>query len=235
MIKVAIVEDEKQSSDLLEDHFNRYGQEKNEKFMVEVFKNAVSFLEGYQADYDIVLMDIEMPHINGMDAAKELRKIDPTVVLIFVTNMGQFAIKGYEVDAMSFILKPIHYASFALNIQKAIAQSSRSKGRKILLRTQSGIRSEYTSHLKYVEISNHKMIYHTLNGDFRGTGTLKKLEEDLQEDYFVRCNSCYLVNLQYVSQVKGLEVTVDNDVLQMSHPKKKAFLEALSLYVRGEI
>ena len=66
--------------------------------------------------FDIVLMDIDMPGMNGMETARALRKVDAAVILIFVTNMAQFAISGYEVDATDFILKPVNKYSFAIKI-----------------------------------------------------------------------------------------------------------------------
>ncbi len=72
--------------------------------------------EHYRADYDIVFMDIELPGINGMEAAHRLREIDQQVILIFVTNMAQFAVKGYEVDALDYIIKPAQYGPLSIKL-----------------------------------------------------------------------------------------------------------------------
>jgi DNA-binding LytR/AlgR family response regulator len=235
MFSVAIVEDEKISADLLQKYLTRYAEEKNVTFSIEVFKNAIIFLDNYKTKYDIVFMDIGMPHMDGMEAAARLREIDQTVILIFVTNMSQFAVKGYEVDAMSFIVKPVAYPNVALKLQKAISRLENNKESEILIRTQDGVIFIDTASLKYIEVSNHRLIYHTKSGDYEGYGTLKKVEEQLFDKHFVRCNSCYLVNLKFVSKVSGWIAVVGGNELQISHPKKKTFLGALNKYVGGGI
>ena len=114
MRNVAVIEDEKSASDALGQHLKRYGAETGEEFKIYVFPDAETFLQNYKADYDVVFMDIELPGMNGMTAARELRKLDGKVVLVFVTNMSQFAVGGYEVGAFDFILKPVNYSSFFL-------------------------------------------------------------------------------------------------------------------------
>lgn len=203
-------------------------------FAVEVFSNAVNFLKNYKSVYDIVFMDIEMPYMSGMEAAIKLREIDQTVLLLFVTNMSQYAVKGYEVDAINFLVKPVAYFNFALKMQKAIMKLESNRDREILVRTKDGVIRLRTSKVQYVEISGHRIVYHTQEGTYEGYGTLKQVEERLAGTPFVRCNSCYLVNLQFVSKVTGWTVEVGNSMLQISHPKKKDFLNALNLYVNGD-
>ena len=106
MINVAIVEDEKQAADRLCSLFCRYERERGEKFRVVVFSDPVTFLANYSPDYELIMMDIDMPDLNGMDAVRKLREADREVMVIFVTNLAQYAVKGYEVDAFDFIVKP---------------------------------------------------------------------------------------------------------------------------------
>jgi DNA-binding LytR/AlgR family response regulator len=120
-------------------------------------------------------------------------------------------------------------------VQKATSKIGNKKNGDIFIRTQSGMIRISISNLKYVEISNHSIIYHTQYGSYEGYGSLKKIEEKLSEVHFIRCNSCYLINLQFVIKVSGWTVLVGEDELQISHPKKKAFLAALNKYAKGEI
>ena len=120
MISVAIVEDEQRCAQTLQQHLDRYAAENGIVFAVNTFQNAFSFLNDTRTSYDIVFMDIEMPHENGLDAAAEMRRLNSESVLIFVTNMAQYAIRGYEVDAMDFLLKPVPYEVFSYKIKKAL-------------------------------------------------------------------------------------------------------------------
>ncbi len=107
VFRLAIVEDEKQDSDLLQSHIHHFFTENcpDDSFQVTVFDNAGVFIEQYRPDYDLIFLDIQMPGLNGMEAATALRKKDSSVLLVFVTNMAQYAVRGYDVNAAGFILK----------------------------------------------------------------------------------------------------------------------------------
>ena len=92
MLKIVIVEDEKPSAELLQRLLKKYCEEKKIMLEYEVYDNAVNFLDDNKADYDILLLDIQMPHMNGMELAQKLRKQNDNCIIIFVTNMAQYAI-----------------------------------------------------------------------------------------------------------------------------------------------
>ena len=230
MLRVAIVEDEQKVADEMASFFARYGAETDTEFQVTKFPNAVNFLSGYQAGFDIICMDIEMPHMNGMEAAKKLREIDSQVVLIFVTNLAQYAIDGYEVDAMSYMLKPTKYATFRFVIKKAMERCKKAEKSKIEIMENGTLLCLPVSAVYYVEINVHSILYHTNQGNYKGYGTMKKVEDAVPPGQFFRCNSCYLVNLEHVKKVDGNNVWVGSEVIQVSRPRKKSFLEALHEY-----
>lgn len=116
MLRCAIVEDTAQELEHLQNGLKRYSAERALPLNVTAFGNAADFLEHYCADYDIVFMDIELPGLNGMEAAHRLREIDRQVILIFVTNMAQYAVKGYEVDALDYIIKPAQYGPLSIMV-----------------------------------------------------------------------------------------------------------------------
>lgn len=231
MLNIAIVEDEKNAQDLLVSYFNNYADAKGEKFHILCFDNPVNFLTGYKSNYDIVLMDIELPDINGIDVSHKLRALDKSVTLIFVTNMSQFAVKGYEVDAFDYIVKPVSYYDFALKLERAIDRIKGSAILKIQIPVEDAVMCVNSSELKYVEVINHKLIFHTVNGNYSTTGTLRQLEQKLLSAGFARCNNCYLVNLRFVTAIKEFTVTVDGEELLISHPKRKEFKRALNDYL----
>lgn len=234
MIKAAIIEDEKSAADLLIGYFARFGKENQRIFDVSWFPEAGSFLANYQPIYDIVLMDIELPGMNGMKASEELRKKDPVVTLIFVTNMAQFAVKGYEVQAFNFMVKPVAYSNFEINLKKVLAHLSENKESELLVSLPSGVVRVLSSTLKYIEVKGHHLSYHTESGVIETSGTLKKVEGQLSSAHFVRCNSYYLVNLRYVSEIDGYWAVVGGERLAISRPKRMTFMQALNHYLGGE-
>ena len=107
MYRIAIVEDEEQDYLRAQGYLNRYGQEKNISFNIQRYESAEVFLTNYQSQHDIVFMDIRMGGMDGMRAARKLREMDQAVILIFLTSLAQYAVQGYEVDALDYILKPL--------------------------------------------------------------------------------------------------------------------------------
>lgn len=230
MIKIAVVEDEKLSQNLLRDFLERYELETKEPMSLDFFNNGLDFLDNYRNAYDIVFMDIEMPHLSGMETAKKLRQADQDVCLIFVTNMSKYAINGYEVDAMDFMVKPVEYTSFSYKLGKAIRQR-KNKNKSISIKTDSGYKILNISDIFYLEVVNNYITYHTVSGLYKEKNSLKNVESILKEANFERCNNCYLVNLRYVAGVEKSTVIINEDILQISRPRKKDFINALTKYL----
>lgn len=232
-MKLAIVDDERKMTNLLSEYSRKFEKENGELMQISVYHHPNDFLKNYSSDYDLVLMDIEMPGLNGIEAARELRRMDSRVVLMFITNMAQYAINGYEVEAIDFVIKPISYPDFALKIHKAMRYVKRNKDRKVALSTQEGTIYLHLSDIYYIEVMRHYLVYHTLNGENTVRGVLKEVEEMLKEYHFVRSNHCYLINLKYVESITGNTVKVAGNELQISRNKKSEFLMEFARYVGG--
>ena len=228
MFKIAIVEDNQTAMAKLQGYLERYAQENNENFDIAAFGDALAFLDSYRRIYDMVFMDIELPFINGMEAAQRLREIDQQVVLIFVTNMAQFAVKGYEVDALDYLVKPVHYGDFELKLRRAVSRLKEAQ-EAILVQRQSGMVRLRIQEISYIEVRGHTLIFHTETGEIKGSGTLHDLENKLKNKGFLRCNKCYLVNQRHIAAVQGYTlVMTQGEELQISRPRKKTFMSELA-------
>ncbi len=230
-IHVAIVEDDDTSTKTLSEYLLRYAEENHIQFRISAFDSAVSMLDNYTADYDIIFMDIRMPYMNGMDAAHRLRALDQKVILIFVTSLTQYAIEGYEVNAQSYIVKPAKYYDFAMKLSRAVNQVPAVNSAKFEIHTRAGTIRLDPNEIQYIESHGHRLTFHTFSGEYTQLSSLNKLEEQLSAFHFARCNSCYLVNLQYVSGIKGYTVFLKNCELKISQPRKKAFLQAFEQFL----
>ena len=233
MIRIAIVEDERRERAHLRDCLAYMAEKEQLEFDIVEFGSGEEFLGGYQPVYDIVLMDIELPGINGMETAKALRRLDSFVLLVFVTNMVQYAVSGYEVDALNYILKPVNRFDFALKMNKAISRTAKQTEKSVQIRAGKDLYMLPVAAIRYLEVDGHYIVYHTTEGDYSEYITLKEAEKKLNKPYFVRCNRCYLVNLKYVSAVRDDVVQVGRDELLISRPQKKAFLNALAVFIGG--
>lgn len=236
MLEIAIVDDEIGSRQLLARYLLRYSKERGERFVVKNYESGIAFLEAYSTDTDIVFLDIEMPGISGMETAHGLRRMDEDICIIFVTNLARYALNGYEVNALDFIVKPVQYASFVHKMDHVLRLFARRKAAKsILLHCDGIMRKLDVSEILYVETVNSYLVYHTLAGELRTRGALKNVEKELGEDGFSRCNSCYLVNMRYVTNVRGDCVMVGEVELKMSRNRKKSFIGDLTQYLGGRL
>ena len=231
MIKIAIVEDEIEMANDLKRYINQFFN--NNSFQVEIthFNSALKLLDNYQYKFNLIFMDINLPVVDGMEAAKTIRKIDSQVMIIFVTSLAQYAINGYEVNAFDFILKPINYYSFSLKMKRALPVLKSKANRTISISNKRNVRVVEISAIKYIEVNDHKLVIHTTFGDFDSFDTLNKYFDLLKNDNFILCNRSYLVNLRYVSEVDQKYAYVGEDALIISRPKRKEFLHAFNIYL----
>ena len=233
MYRIAIVEDEKEFREQLQEYLKRYGVENNIVFQIDVFEDGSDILEHYQKNYDMVLLDIEMPKVNGMDAAERIREMDEEVVLMFITNMAQYASRGDSVGALDFVMKPIAYYTFSLKMTRALKRVQKKTLPPVVLHLVDGIKTLEAKQIYYVEVQNRMLHYYTEEGEIIVRGTLQSVEEMLKPYPFAKCNHWYLVNLEHVKEVAKNMVLVGPYELEISRRNKTAFLKALTEYMGG--
>lgn len=231
MVRIALVEDDAEYRKELEEYLNRYGKESSQKFQISVFTDGDEIVENYKADYDIILMDIEMTFMDGMTAAEKIRESDSEVVIIFITNMPQYVMKGYTVDALDYVLKPVSYFAFSQRIDRALSRMKKRTKKFISIAIKGGIQKLDVSRITYIEVQDHDLVYHTEEAEYLTKGVLSEVEKELEQDHFFRCSKCYLVNLECVESVQNNDVQVGKVWIQVSRARKKALLDALNDYM----
>lgn len=172
-----------------------------------------------------------MPGVDGMSATKELRRLDKNVKIIFVTSLAQYAIKGYEVNAFDFVVKPVNYYTFAMKLDRLMENYREKEGASIIIKANNSFIKTPVSDIKYIEVSDHKLIVHTISNDFETYDTLSNYLNLLKNEPFALCNRCYLVNLKYVNKVNKDAVYIGNNCIQMSRRKYKEFMHSLNKYL----
>lgn len=230
MIRVAIVEDEESYISTLKGYLEQYEKESGEQIQVTVYHDGDEIAAVYRAQFDIILMDIEMKFLDGMSAAEEIRRVDSTVAIIFITNTPQYAIRGYEVGALDYILKPVPYFTFSQKFVRAVSRSRKRQKRWITIPVKGGIMRMELADVYYVESQGHNLIYHTKDGEPVSSGTMKSVETSLEGMDFSRINKCYLVNLEHVDGVREKYAVVHGEELLISRPRMKQFMQELTRY-----
>ena len=176
MLDIAIVDDELAERERLKACLAYVEEQQGVSFSVQEYESADQFLMMFEQQYDIVFMDIQFAGgMDGMSAARQMRKADPSVLLIFVTNLAQMALHGYEVDALDFVVKPLDPYAFHLKMQRALGRVSsrkkstievRDKGSTVYLDTQDPIPGSQRAlcHLPHTWRQLHRVHIHGGSG-----------------------------------------------------------------------
>ena len=224
---IAVVEDSAQDRAVLDSYLEKYQQEKNCHFQITHFSDGDEIAGGY----DLILMDIEMTFLDGMSAAEEIRRADPEVLIIFITNSPQYAIKGYAVQALDYILKPLSYYAFCQRMNHVRELLGRRQKHFLTVPCAGGVQKLDVSDIYYVEICDHDLLFHTKQGEVHSTGSMRDVEQKLPPENFFRSSKAYLVNLEHVDGIQDEDAIVNGERVQISRAKRKAFLAALNHYM----
>ena len=231
-MNVCIVDDSVEIIAAIKKNLERYEKENNVEFNIETFNDGYYFLDNYNIRYYFILMDIIMPKIDGIKAAAKLREIDKLTPLIFITNMGQYAVNGYEYDAVSFILKPIHYDTFKLAIDKAIKKSELLKQKNLMFfQTKNGLIRVLVDEIIFADVVGHTLTLHTKQGNYVIKDNLTSLPKKLEKFYFIQCNVCYLLNPRYITKTTKDCFYIDDLSFPISRLRKKENMETLLKYL----
>lgn len=227
MYNIAIVDDEWDSIEHLERCLNVYCEEFKISFSISRFTRGFELLDSFKCKYDIIFLDVDMPVINGIEIAKKIREFDKKVVIIFVSLFPKFALKGYEVSALDYIVKPVEYNHLKLKLQRAISVVNLNNMDVLCFKTLNGFVRIPKNTICFIEISSHKITIHTFNEEYFCYGTMKQMCNMIGTEEFILCNSCYLVNLRAIEKVEGNNLYINGSVLLISRPKKKALISRL--------
>ena len=235
MLKLAIVENDSEQAARLEGYVRMFEHESGEKCDAVVFRDGVDIVSDYAGDFDGVFMDIDMPMMDGMTAAERIRETDERVCIVFVTDLAQYALRGYKVNALDYLVKPVDYFEFSVELKKMIRSKKANASEYIWLSTQGAGKRVSLQDIAYVDILAHDIRIHVDGArkeEIVFRGTLKDIEERLDGKPFSRCHNCYIVNLRYVTSVDGDEILLENgERVFISRNRRKKFMTDLTNYI----
>lgn len=237
MYRALIVEDDPQAAETLRAHLERYAAERGTSFSVEILPSALEFLEGTRPA-DVVFMDIGLPGVSGMEAAEVMRQTDELTPLIFVTDLAQYAVRGYQVDALDFMVKPVTYEDFALRMGRAMRVMDRNAGGTVSVATDEGLRVIAEKDVVYVEIFRHDLYWHVTGSaqPLHARGTLTRVAEELGAERFCRISASHLINMGQLALIRpGSVVMSDGTEVVISRRRRREVLETLTRYMGGSI
>ena len=238
LVDIASIEDSPEEEQVLRAHLDRYARERGIELEVTWYRLAAEFVTA-ERRHDLILMDIDLPGMNGMETATLLRTYDTETPLIFVTNLSQYAVRGYEVDALDFIVKPVGYHALSLRMDKAMRVLERRRETRVVLATRGATRVVSASDISHVEVMGHNLVYHLLEAggteQVRVRGSMTAAEAQLGGGFVRISNSC-LANLSHIRLVQGGSLRMlSGDVLHFSRSRKGPAMETIAAYLGGSI
>lgn len=236
MISVGIVDDSTRDRERIVELLEHYQTQHAVHLNIRQFEDGAALLENYRPDYDVLFLDIQMGGIDGMKTAAAIRRVDTSVIVIFVTKTAQYATSGYAVDAQGYLLKPVSSFAFDAELTRSLRHLKRMKRDSILVGSSVAPRKVDVADILYIESRKHKLTVHTIDEHVSFNGTLKDFETLLTPHHFYRSNSGYLVSLRHIEAIDREDCIMSNgDTLKVSRARKKGLLEALTDYIGGKV
>ena len=213
--RIAICDDEQNQIEYLTSVVSAWSKENGHICEICTFPSAEAFLFAYEDDnaYDILLLDIEMKHITGVDLAKSIRKKDQTVQIIFITGYSEYISEGYEVAALHYLMKPVSQHKLFSVLDRAAEKIKQNE--KCLNLPLSGEMVRVPLHeIKYLDVHQNYVTVHG-KADYTVKRTLGEFE-DLLDARFTRVGRAMIVNLTYIRRVTKIDVYLsDGTVLPL--------------------
>lgn len=205
MIRIAICDDELQELSLISKLISRYYDQKKEAFRYDAFSSATELLDTMQkCVYDILLLDVIMPGINGIQAAREIRGYDQDIKIIFLTSSPEYAVESYAVDAYYYFMKPATETKLFPILDKLYMDALRFE-ESLSIKSASGIMRISFHKLEFLEVMNKKLYFHLSDGTVKEVpGSLSNIEEKLlSRKEFIKVHRSYLVNMGYIEELRN--------------------------------
>lgn len=233
-MNIAVLEDEKEAVQAITEALDRWSGEEKTPVKVSLFAYGEEFLKTYAFQYDVVFLDIVLAGMTGLETAEKLRELDQNVIIIFLTNMAQYAIDGYKYSAQDYFVKPLSYYALKMRMDRIQALFSRERDMNIIIPQSDGMVAVSARSIYYVESSGHETIFHTQSGVYKTRDkSMRQLEAELYPLNFRRCNVSFLVNLCHCKGISGCELSIAGDKLVISRGRRKEFVRELSGFLSG--
>lgn len=246
MIKIAICDDEVTTLHQTHTAVKQYCEGAKMAYAIDLFSSGEALLES-QHHYTIMLLDIDMGGISGIETAQLIRQRDKKVKIIYLTNYSDYTTFAFSVHAFAYLLKPLDVAQLHSQLNEAFEYMTEPVGFTMGFQTLEGLVRINSQEIMYFEYLNRKVLMHVAGGpQAQGshtqgsqphtTYTLKRrmsdLEEELKDKGFAMPHKSFIVNLQGVKGIKHYDIhLVDSTVIPLSQKKSVAFRTALNLYL----
>lgn len=215
-MRIAICDDEEAQLNLLKKYLLEWGREHKTAINTQLFPNGESFLFSWEEDrrYDLLILDIEMGKMSGIEVAKKIRRQDEDMPILFATGYDDYMAQGYEVSALHYLLKPVNKEKFYAVLDKLLRKKEQNaKEEKLFFQTKEGNLSLPLSKIWYIEACSHQCILHTETQEYVLKQSISEAATFLAErKEIMQCHRSYLVNLKHIAAIVKNEIILDNQI-----------------------
>lgn len=223
-MKIAIVDDDAQCRSQVAEFARAYAKNTRQVIELEEYSLGINFASEYRADCDVIFLDVEMPHMDGITTAKKIREMDESVPIIFLTSYSQYAINGYEVNALDYVMKPLTYFVFEAKLKKALKFGQRRVNEDIVIMTRQEVVRLPIRDVMYANSEGNDTVYHTRKDTYRERMPMRETALKFKGANIAASSSGCLVNLAFVTKVVKDIVYVGEVSLPISRGKRKEFM-----------
>lgn len=235
MLRIAVCDDNKKDLANTTTLLNEFAEAKLSQLQLKVtaFQSALDLIAALDSGqpYDLVLLDILMPHMTGMDAAKEIRQFNQDIKIIFATSSPEYAVESYSVDAYYYALKPLQRDSLFIILDKVIADMTTPPATSFLVRSKTGLSRVYINRLEFVEVIGRTLLYHLTDGSLlKAISSMTELEKELlQYPCFIKPHRSYIINMDFINNLGVREIIMQSRSLiplskANTNPVKDAYI-----------
>lgn len=231
---IAICDDEKTIRDQLSLHLNQIQEESGDDYHLFYYSSAEELLANMPANLDVILLDIAMGDMTGMECAKNLRAKGYDVNIIFITGMTEYALEGYDVHAFAFLPKPIVYTELKKRLTDCFSHAQKNQTSILPVESAGGKELLSIDEIIFAEVYQHKTSFILFDRKVTGSLQLSQVEKWLTPHGFFRCHRCYLVNLACIRRIDQDALTMQNGTaIPISKHRRKTFMDAFANFMGG--
>ncbi len=219
MLRIAICDDDKSDRERIHGFVTEYLDAKGTQAEVKVFDHPDTLIrecEGFRPH--IYVLDIVMPMVTGIQAARELRWNQPDAQIIFATSESSYALESFDVNPINYILKPVDKEKLFSTLDLALSRVKIDEQKSVTVKVKGGLCTLRLDEIMYIDYRNHVVTYHLFNGDTVSTPTLRiGFSEYMDENHggheFIRCHESICVNISAIDKLTRTDITLRNKEL----------------------
>lgn len=232
LVQIAVCDDEFHMCEMLRQQVSAFCAAHGVTAQIHAYTDPLA-LSCETIHFDLVYLDIQMPHMDGMTLARQIRGKNPDCILVFITVLEEYSLEAFAVEAMDYICKPIDEARLVRSLTRALAQIQQENEASILVQTAHWCKTVKMNEIYYCEVINRKIYLHTKEGVLEYYGKLKEIEQQLDARFF-KCHRSYLVNLDYLKAYQEGQITLEHgEQIPVSRLRHQELMDKMLQYMKN--